>query len=318
MTEGPKRLSQTETGELGKSLEQAKRSVMPAERLNRLAERLAQAGIVVPGTPPSLGSGPSAHAPEPAATAKAPSTNALWVKAALGVVGAGGALLAVVMATQTPEPAATTSARPSARAPSDDLRPPAVEAPAVAQPRPPSRGPGVLPREAKPVPQAESAAPAVPLPSLIPPAAAPRARPPTTATEAPLAAPRSESARQPPAGAALAPPSTESPRAAASSADVSSDPRPEPAAAPPRSEVELLKEARDSIASDPQRALLLTRRHRAEFPFGAYSQERDFLAVSALSRLGRAAEARSLAESFRRRYPRSAYLPQLARLLGDR
>jgi hypothetical protein len=78
-----------------------------------------------------------------------------------------------------------------------------------------------------------------------------------------------------------------------------------------------LKQARNSISSDPDRALLLTRRHRAEFPFGAFAQERDFIAVSALSRLGRSAEARTLAESFRRRYPRSAYLPQLARVLGE-
>jgi hypothetical protein len=86
--------------------------------------------------------------------------------------------------------------------------------------------------------------------------------------------------------------------------------------ATPSSEVELLKRARDSVASDPARALTLARRHAAEFPHGAFAQERDFIVISALVRLGRTGEANALASSFRDRYRRSAYLPQLDRLLG--
>ena len=79
-----------------------------------------------------------------------------------------------------------------------------------------------------------------------------------------------------------------------------------------------MKEARRVLSSDPERALLLTRRYGAEYPRGTYAQERDFIAISALSRLGRRAEAQARGDAFRARYPRSAYLPQLERLLGGR
>jgi hypothetical protein len=80
----------------------------------------------------------------------------------------------------------------------------------------------------------------------------------------------------------------------------------------------LLKEAREAVASDPEHALLLTRRYGAEYPNGTYAQERDFIAISALVRLGRIEQAKARATAFRERYPRSAYLPQLERLLGSR
>jgi hypothetical protein len=88
--------------------------------------------------------------------------------------------------------------------------------------------------------------------------------------------------------------------------------------APAQSEVELLKEARRVLSSDPERALMLTRRYGAEYPHGTYAQEREFIAISALARLGRTAEAKSRGAAFRARYGRSAYLPQLERLLGER
>jgi len=83
------------------------------------------------------------------------------------------------------------------------------------------------------------------------------------------------------------------------------------------SELELLKQARSAVSSDPLRAYALTERSRARYPNAVLAQERDFIAVSALFRIGREQQARAQATSFRSRYPRSAYLPQIARMLGE-
>lgn len=77
-----------------------------------------------------------------------------------------------------------------------------------------------------------------------------------------------------------------------------------------------MKRARATAIGDPAQALAITRRHRAEFPNGVYAQERDFIAISALLKLGRRSEAEARAAAFRRRYPRSAYLVQIERMLG--
>jgi hypothetical protein len=316
MTEGPKRLSQTETGELGKSLEHLKRAVIPPERLGRIAERLGEMGIAVPSIPPAPSAGPPQPEAPPSLAPPSPTVSVM-AKAVVGVVGTGGVLIALVMATRAPDqvPPVSASARVAEVAASSNAKPPpAIDARAtprarVASPasgdRMPAANPGHVFDEApRPVPLAPSSAP-------------PPVQPSSPQTEKPMVAPRAAGRGQPPKDAAPAAPEATVHHAAPSSVEPSSDPRPAPPAAPLSSEVELLKQARDSISSNPDRALLLTRRHRAEFPFGAYAQERDFIAVSALSRLGRSAEAKSLAENFRRRYPRSAYLPQLARLLGE-
>jgi outer membrane protein assembly factor BamD (BamD/ComL family) len=86
-------------------------------------------------------------------------------------------------------------------------------------------------------------------------------------------------------------------------------------AATPESEIELLKRARNTLPADPVRALALTERCAEEYPRGAFAQERDFIAISALFRVGRRHEALSRAERFRSSYPRSVYLPQLERML---
>jgi hypothetical protein len=84
------------------------------------------------------------------------------------------------------------------------------------------------------------------------------------------------------------------------------------------SELDLLKQARNTLNADPARAYALTERYRAQYPRGAFAQERDFMAITALSRLGRTSDARSSAADFRARYPRSAYLAQIDRMLGER
>jgi hypothetical protein len=64
--------------------------------------------------------------------------------------------------------------------------------------------------------------------------------------------------------------------------------------------------ARDAIMRGaPAEALAPLDQHRSRFPRGALAEEREGLAVKALVRLGRGAEARARAEAFRRRFPQS-------------
>jgi hypothetical protein len=83
------------------------------------------------------------------------------------------------------------------------------------------------------------------------------------------------------------------------------------------SEVELLKQARSTLGPNPLEAFVLTERCRSQYPNGSFSQEREYIAISALVRLGRTDEARSRASLFRMRYGNSAYLPRLERMLGE-
>jgi hypothetical protein len=86
-------------------------------------------------------------------------------------------------------------------------------------------------------------------------------------------------------------------------------------AAPP-TELELIREARGALGSDPARALALTQQHARLFPGGALTQEREVLAIESLSRLGQTAQARKRAESFAAAHPESAYVPRLERAVG--
>lgn len=108
-------------------------------------------------------------------------------------------------------------------------------------------------------------------------------------------------------------------------------PPPAPAAAPsqgelPTSDVDgpsaeaeaaLLGRAHQALASNPARALSLTDEHRREYPAGALTQESDLIAIEALASLGRSGDARAAAARFRARYPSSAHLRRIDRLLGD-
>ncbi len=72
-------------------------------------------------------------------------------------------------------------------------------------------------------------------------------------------------------------------------------------------EAVLLDQARGALDRDPRRALALTEEHRRRFPSGALAQEREVIAIEALSRLGQTAEAKSRGSDFARRYPGSAH-----------
>jgi len=57
--------------------------------------------------------------------------------------------------------------------------------------------------------------------------------------------------------------------------------------------------------------------HRARFPDGTFVQEREVLAIEALVRLGRGAEAKARADAFAHAFPTSAHRRRIAVLLGE-
>jgi hypothetical protein len=72
-------------------------------------------------------------------------------------------------------------------------------------------------------------------------------------------------------------------------------------------EDQLLERARRALASDPNRALSLTREHARSYPSGVLAQEREVIAIEALRRLGRGDEADARRGTFEQRYPQSAH-----------
>jgi hypothetical protein len=72
-------------------------------------------------------------------------------------------------------------------------------------------------------------------------------------------------------------------------------------------EDQLLEKARRALASDPNRALALTREHARSYPSGVLAQEREVIAIEALKRLGRTGEADARRGTFEQRYPQSAH-----------
>jgi len=79
-------------------------------------------------------------------------------------------------------------------------------------------------------------------------------------------------------------------------------------------EPQLIERARKALATDPRRALALTREHQRRFPTGALTLERDVIAIQALARTGQTAEARRRALAFEARYPQSIHLRQVRAL----
>jgi hypothetical protein len=88
-----------------------------------------------------------------------------------------------------------------------------------------------------------------------------------------------------------------------------------PAAPPASGEGALLLRARRVLASEPQAALALTQEDERLFPAGDLAPEREVLAIEALARLGRTAEARSRFDAFRARFPQSPHVARLRALL---
>lgn len=82
-------------------------------------------------------------------------------------------------------------------------------------------------------------------------------------------------------------------------------------------EVALLGRAQHELVSDPGSALSATEEHARRYPSGALLQEREFIAIQALVRLGRRSEAATRAAQFRSRFPESAHLRRIDILLGQ-
>ena len=124
-----------------------------------------------------------------------------------------------------------------------------------------------------------------------------------TAATAP-ARPTSDAAPQP----ALEPaPSADdaSPSVLDKSGSASPKSSPSPSKAP--SEAALLERARRALNASPSYALQLADQHRARFPKGILSQEREVIAIEALRRLHRTADADQRATGFSKAFPGSAH-----------
>ena len=92
-------------------------------------------------------------------------------------------------------------------------------------------------------------------------------------------------------------------------------PEPVPRAQPPNNlaEMQQVAAAEHLLERSPQRALALVREGDRRFASGYFQQERAYIAIMALIRLGRIEEARTRAASFDRRFPA---LPYGARIHG--
>jgi hypothetical protein len=130
------------------------------------------------------------------------------------------------------------------------------------------------------------------------------ARGPETNPVAPSApAAPAPSPSEPPAGAPAPEPPT--PSAASARAVIP------PAFRPAETEAEYLERARGALGKSPALALALANQHRSRFPYGVLAQEREVIAIEALKRLGRSAEAERRSSDFASRYPNSAYRKKL-------
>jgi hypothetical protein len=83
------------------------------------------------------------------------------------------------------------------------------------------------------------------------------------------------------------------------------------------SEAQLLQQAQGALKTNPQRALALTREHRRLYPKGALTQEREVIAIEALSRLGEDEQAKRRAGRFESTYPESAHQKKVRTTVDD-
>jgi hypothetical protein len=144
---------------------------------------------------------------------------------------------------------------------------------------------------------------------------------PTAPAPTPSVAPVNVPPPRAPAGVGLAPAPRSEPSSAPSVANGAAPARATPVVAvsalPTRDGAEdprLLHEARGSVATNPARALTLTRDHELHFPSSALIEERQALRIEALARLGRHAEAARELLLFDQRFPRSIYARRLRAL----
>jgi hypothetical protein len=88
-----------------------------------------------------------------------------------------------------------------------------------------------------------------------------------------------------------------------------------PSRPPAPNESTLLGQAQAALSRNPALALSLCEQHRAWFPRGMLVQEREVIAIEALTRSGRRAEAGTRATRFLKAFPRSAYRSKVLSLV---
>jgi len=82
-------------------------------------------------------------------------------------------------------------------------------------------------------------------------------------------------------------------------------------------EVALLDQAGAALRSgDADRAMSLTRDHLARCPSGAFTQERERIAIESLAKLSRFEEMRARAQAFERDFPASPYLRRIEQVVA--
>ncbi len=81
------------------------------------------------------------------------------------------------------------------------------------------------------------------------------------------------------------------------------------------SEASILERARRNLSKDPAAALAATQEHKRLYPRGVLAQEREVIAIEALKRLKREAEAKSRAETFETEHPESAHQRKVESIL---
>lgn len=165
-------------------------------------------------------------------------------------------------------------------------------------------GPSHEGRPPAPAPVAATA-PSEPMVEPAPIAAAvePEAAPIELATEVPAPAPSPRSTRR---------------ARAVASVPVRSTAEPEPAGDPLREEMALLARTREALPSDPTRSLALAEEGQRRFPSGIFAEERDAIAILALSAIGRADEARRRGERFLRAHPSGTFTERVRRAIAPR
>jgi hypothetical protein len=149
-------------------------------------------------------------------------------------------------------------------------------------------------------------------------ASAAAATAPPIAFPAPVASPPPPAEAPPPEAPARA---AEPQGARSSASSAAAGPRGSASAGPAagatvKVEMDQYIEARNALGSDPGRALALAEEGHARFPRGVFWQEREALAIGALVKLGRAAEAKPRARAFVERHPESPFAGGLRTLAG--
>ena len=86
---------------------------------------------------------------------------------------------------------------------------------------------------------------------------------------------------------------------------------------PSEDELSILHRAQQALRVNPALALSLSARHEREFTTGALAQEREVIAIDALLRLGRTADAEARAQRFEAKYAGSAHARRVQQLLDD-